>query len=532
MSQPTNPVLTDVDEHLAPTNLSEGQEPQLFGHPKGLLYLFFAELWERFSFYGMRALLVLYMTNVLFEKLAGGTADTIAYAIYGGYGALVYFTPVIGGMIADKFLGYRKAIMIGAILFVLGHFALAIEHPVFFYGALGLLIVGNGLFKPNISSLVGSLYPKGDPRRDNGFTIFYLGINLGAFLAPLVCGYLGREYGYHYGFGAAGIGMLAGLIVFYLGNKGIVFGNKGLPPSSTVLSEKGKFGLSNYALILLATILAVPFFAFLLYVYEANPVTLFGNKMVLDLVGYLQVILLVGILYVIIKTLASVSKVERERLLVVVVLTFLMTIFWSFFELGGSALTLFAERNVDLPSWLGAAETNSINPMFIILFAFPFSFMWAGLSKAKTNPYTPVKFGLGIAQLGLGFLIFALSANYASEAGKVPFLFLWLGYLFITTGELFMSPVGLSKVTELSVTKVVAFMMGVWFLSSSFAHYVAGQIAQLTAVEQSEGVEVSTYDMLISYTDVFQTVAYISIGFAVIALLFTPLIRKWMHGVH
>ncbi len=532
MSQPTNPNLPDVDEHLAPAELAAGSEPQLFGHPKGLLYLFFAELWERFSFYGMRALLVLYMTNILFDKLANGTADTIAYAIYGGYGALVYFTPVIGGMIADRFLGYRKAIMIGAILFVLGHFALAIEHPVFFYGALGLLIVGNGLFKPNISSLVGALYPKGDPRRDNGFTIFYLGINLGAFLAPLVCGYLGREYGYHYGFGAAGIGMLLGLVVFYFGNKGAVFGQQGLPPSKDILSAKSLMGLSNYAVILICTFLAVPFFAFLLYVYEANPVNLFGNIVDLDLVGYLQIVLLIGILYVIVKTLASVSKVERERLIVVVILTFLMTIFWSFFELGGSALTLFAERSVALPSWLGAAETNSINPMFIILFAFPFSFMWAALSRAKANPYTPIKFGLGIAQLGLGFLIFAMSINYANEAGKVPFLFLWLGYMFITTGELFMSPVGLSKVTELSPTKVVGFMMGVWFLSSSFAHYVAGQIAQLTAVESSEGTEVSPMELLTTYTDVFQTVAYIAIGFAIVALLFTPLVKKWMHGVH
>jgi POT family proton-dependent oligopeptide transporter len=291
-------------------------------------------------------------------------------------------------------------------------------------------------------------------------------------------------------------------------------------------------GLTNYSLILLCTVIAVPFFAAMLYVYEANPITLLGNSFSADLVGYFQIILLLGIVFVIIQTLITVTKVEREQLIVVVILTFFMTIFWSFFELGGSALTLFAERNVSLPDWLGAAETNSINPMFIILFAFPFSFMWAALSKKNINPYTPVKFGLGIVQLGIGFFIFAMSANYADAGGRVPFIFLVLGYLFITTGELFMSPVGLSKVTELSVAKVVAFMMGVWFLSSSFAHYVAGQIAQLTAVDQGDGEVVGGLQSLTTYTDVFQTVGYIAVGFGVFALLLTPLVKRWMHGVH
>lgn len=224
-----------VDKHAAPRPV-DPEGPEMFGHPKGLFYLFFAELWERFSFYGMRALLVLYMVNDLFVNLAN--PDAIAFGIYAAYGALVYATPVIGGMVADRLIGFRRAIMLGAILMALGHFALAVEQPLFFYGALALLIVGNGFFKPNISTLVGTLYREGDPRRDAGFTIFYMGINIGAALSPLVCGWLGAEFGWHYGFGAAGVGMLIGLIFFWNGARSGVFGDRGLPPNPEALREK------------------------------------------------------------------------------------------------------------------------------------------------------------------------------------------------------------------------------------------------------------------------------------------------------
>jgi len=218
-----------VDEHDAPSTVDPRD---MLGHPRGLFYLFFAEMWERFSFYGMRALLMLYMTSDLFKELAAASGDAVAEAkaigIYAAYGALVYTTPVLGGRIADKLIGYRKSIMLGGILMALGHFVLAIEHPVFFYTALALLIVGNGFFKPNISSMVGNLYKEGDQRRDAGFTIFYMGINVGAWLAPLLCGWLGESYGWHYGFGLAGIGMMAGLFTFWSGQKSGVFGDIGL----------------------------------------------------------------------------------------------------------------------------------------------------------------------------------------------------------------------------------------------------------------------------------------------------------------
>ncbi|MCC5919717.1 MAG: peptide MFS transporter [Cyclobacteriaceae bacterium] len=510
------------------------KKDEVFGHPKGLFYLFFAELWERFSFYGMRALLILYMVNALFEDMNKGVADKLAFAIYGGYGALVYFTPVIGGIIADRYLGYRRAIMLGAILFVLGHFVLAIEHPVFFYGALALIIVGNGFFKPNISSLVGSLYERGDKRRDTGFTIFYMGINMGAATAPLVCDWLGRTYGYHYGFGAAGVGMLLGLIVFYFGNRSTVFGDRGFAPSEPLLNEK-YLGLKRKHLITLLAFLTVPVFALMLYVYEYKVVA--DVKMV-DIIGSLQAIIILAVLYVIGKTFLEVSKVEKQRLIVVMLLTFFMTVFWAFFELSGSALTLFAERNVDLPSWMGAAATNFINPFFIIVFAVPFSALWTYLSKIKANPITPIKFALGLGQLGLSFFVFAMSINYADESGQVPFLFLWLGYMFMTTGELFLSPVGLSKVTELSPLKIVGFMMGVWFLSSSFAHFISAQIAKLTAIDEMDEIMTDLSQVadpmvgLAAYTDTFQLVAYVALGFGFLALLLSPIIKKWMHGVH
>lgn len=513
-----------ITEHSAPMG-ADPAGPEMFGHPKGLFYLFFAELWERFSFYGMRALLVLYMVNDLLYS------DNVAFGIYAAYGALVYATPVIGGMIADKLLGYRRSIMLGAVLMAIGHFALAVEHPVFFYGALALLIVGNGFFKPNISTMVGTLYKQGDARRDAGFTIFYMGINIGAMLAPLVCGWLGVTYGWHYGFGAAGLGMLLGLIMFWNGSRSGVFGENGLPPNPDAINEKVA-GVPRGAWVYILSILVLPVFAILLFHGSLDlpgfGVTEFDGSLIDYAMYYF---LLPAIAIILIYNLVKVDKVERERLFVVILLTFFITVFWSFFEQAGSSLTLFAERNVNL-TFMNAAQTNSINPFFIVLFALPFSAMWLFFSRIHKNPYTPVKFALGIAQLGLGFLVFAWSANFADADGRVSIWFLILGYLFITTGELFISPVGLSKVTELSPVKIVSFIMGIWFLSSSFAHHIAGIIAKLTSVSGSGDGEVGGMDSLLVYTGVFEQIGYVAFGFAVLALILTPLMRKWMHGIH
>jgi len=536
------------------------QDQQLFGHPKGLFYLFFAELWERFSYYGMRALLMLYMVNEFFTYITDDAyREEVSFGIFAAYGSLVYATPVLGGMIADKFIGFKKSIMLGGILMALGHFFMAfyfksdvlgfevstINH-FFFYAALALLIVGNGFFKPNISTMVGRLYPEGDDRRDSGFTIFYMGINAGAFLAPLVCGWLGYEYGWHYGFGAAGIGMIAGLLVFMKGMNDGVFGDNGQQPTEYI--EKKMYGIRTDYFFYLVAALMVPIAAFLVK-YNALEV-LEGMHLHSALLSLLGVVIL-GILA---KKMIELSRMEVFRLFSVLVLTLLITVFWSFFELAGTAITLFAERNVNL-TLLNASQTNAINPGYIIFLAIPFSMMWVYLSKTQRNPTTPNKFALGILQLGLGFLVFAMSAQYMDAAGRTPFMFLMIGYLLLTTGELFISPIGLSKVTELSPKSMTAFMMGVYFLSSSYAHYISGAIAKLTTSNESGVIpepgfmttiiekvtgfaggysesSVEGVQSLVSYTSVFTQVGVVAIGMAVLAFLLSPVLKKWMHGVH
>ncbi len=539
---------------------------EVLGHPKGLFYLFFAELWERFSYYGMRALLTLYMVNEFFLYIKDEAArEEMSIGIFAAYGSLVYATPVIGGMIADKFIGFKKSILLGGILMALGHFFMAFYfdaedftngmfgmpiqdiNGLFFYTALALLIVGNGFFKPNISTMVGRLYDDGDKRRDSGFTIFYMGINIGAFLAPLACGYLGmsEDWGWHYGFGAAGIGMLIGLIFFWRGIEDGVFGNNGEQPEE--YRNKKMYGLRTDYFFYLIALLMVPLSAFLV---KFNAFEVIGE---LHLHSSILIGLLIIILAIIAKNMMDLSRIENFRLITVLVLTLFITVFWSFFELAGTAITLFAERNVNLVL-MNASQTNAINPGYIMFLAIPFSLMWVALAKAQKNPTTPIKFALGILQLGLGFLVFAMSAQFMDDAGKTPFLFLILGYFLMTTGELFISPIGLSKVTELSPKKMTAFMMGVYFLSSSFAHYISKFIANATIsgsedvpepgfmttiIEKVTGFTGATTDSttegvnsLLNYTSVFTQVGVVAIGMAILAFILSPILKKWMHGVH
>lgn len=441
-------------------------------HPKALFYLFFAEMWERFSFYGMRALLVLYLIKEYMSDLENN--EEIAYGIYASYGALVYLTPLIGGYLADKFIGYRKSIIFGGILMALGHFCMSFQNDIFFYGALGLLIIGNGFFKPNISTLVGSLYPDGDPKRDSGFTVFYMGINLGAMIAPLFCGYLGEAYGWHYGFGAAGIGMVAGLIVFWKGINDGVLGEKGLQPVNYI--GKKISGLTIDKIIYILGFLSVPVFAYLIMLNTQSE--FLGN--VILVVGAIVLIYLSYIIYDL--KVNQKDKASGDRLIAVMIFCVFLTVFWACFEIAGSAVTVWADKCVNLFS-INASQTNAINPAYIVLLAIPFSWIWTKLDISNKNPSTPIKFSLGILQLGLGFLVFASSFFYMDESGKVPMIFLFLGYLLITTGELFLSPIGLSKVTQLAPKKIISFIMGVWFLSSTFAHYISGGIAKLTSKE-------------------------------------------------
>lgn len=506
----------------------------LFGHPKGLFFLFFAELWERFSFYGMRALLMLYMTDHLLYS------DDLSFGVFAAYGSLVYVTPLIGGLIADKLIGYRKSIVLGGILMALGHFVLTIEHPIAFYAALALLIVGNGFFKPNISSLVGSLYEKGDTRRDSGFMIFYMGVNIGGWIAPLLCGWLGLTYGWHYGFGLAGIGMLLGLFVFNYASKSGIFGNHGEVVNPTLIAQKiGPFTIQS--LIVIGALVMVPIMALIVRFNEFEHY----------LIWLVSFVILLALIYIYSRS----SKTERGQLLVLVYFTALACIFFMVFEQAGSSLTLFAERNVDL-KWINSSQSNSLNSAFIVLLAIPFTWLWTYLSRIKANPNSPLKMGLGLALVGLGFLVFGSSSNSMNAAAHVPMAFLVIGVFIYTIGELFLSPIGLSKVTELSPKKFVSFLMGIWFLASFYGHFFAGKIAQLTTLPEGEesiftqgifktitpaitGMDYASvatrsaeHIQLYSYVSVFTGIGLVTFCIGILAVLISPLVRRKMGGVH
>lgn len=509
------------------------KEPVLFGHPKGLFYLFFAELWERFSFYGMRALLTLYMTQHLLYS------DEVSFGIFAAYGSLVYVTPLIGGVLADKILGYKKAIILGGILMALGHFILAIENPVAFYMALSLLIIGNGFFKPNISSFVGVLYKQGDSRRDAGFMIFYMGVNIGGWVAPLLCGWLGVTYGWHFGFGLAGIGMLIGLLVFNKAIKKNIFGDKGNVVNFDEYHKK-RGAFKTGTLIILGALLAVPLTALLVKYNEFE--------------HYLVWIVSFGILIVLANIYLKSTKIERGQLLVVIYFAFLACLFFTVFEQAGSSLTLFAQRNVNL-KFINASQSNSLNSAYIILFALPFSWLWTYLSRSGKDPSSPFKMGFGLVLVGIGFLIFGYSAQYLNAAAQVPMLFLVGGIFVYTLGELFLSPVGLSKVTELSPKKFLSFLMGVWFLASFYGHFFAGKIAQLTAVVKGEesvftqgifdtitplitglnyediAVQGIEFQQLYSYTSVFTGIGLVMVCVGIVAVSVSGAIKKLMGGV-
>ncbi|MFJ1432743.1 peptide MFS transporter [Capnocytophaga canimorsus] len=448
-------------------------------HPKALFTLFMVELWERFSYYGMRALLILYMTANLVD---GGFQfdDAKAFGIYGAYGALVYLTPILGGYFADKLIGFRRAIAFGAILMAAGQFTLFANNQTTFFIGLALLVVGNGFFKPNISSMIGRFYADGDKRRDGAFTLFYMGINMGAFLAPLTCGAIGENEGWQYGFLTAGIGMLLGFIIFFLASRTSVFQNIGLAPDEKPAKNVVSF-VPNSILPYVAA--AVMVGCSLLLIQHETVVDYMLGALAVIIIGYL---------------LFQASKMElvaKQRIWVVVLLLLFTTIFWTFFELAGSALNLFTARNVDKMLFGFEMKTTyfqSFNPLYIMLFAPVFSWIWIKLSNLNKEPAAPYKFGTGLLLLGLGFLVLKFGGSYA-KLGMVPAIFMALLYLLHTLGELALSPVGLSLVTKLSPKHMVAFMMGIWFLSSSIAHQGGKHIAKLTTVNEKSIVEGASF---------------------------------------
>lgn len=741
--------------------------PTAFGHPAGLFTLFFAEMWERFSFYGMRALLLLYMIKGFLKY-----PDSEAYTVYGAYTALVYMTPFFGGMLADQVLGARRAVMLGAILMSAGHFLMMWENQWAFFTALALLIAGNGFFKPNISTIVGSLYPPDSPRREVGFTIFYMGINLGAGLAPLLCGYLGERYGWHYGFGLATLGMLSGLLVF---SNWTPPGNVGQPPNPALLRSRpiavsqvtvvagavaaaialmyfhavypfwyvvngiiaiflvGAAAVSAIAQarspggwitletsVYVGTAAAIPVLTLLVSGFaplttEHRSVSLIpqsyleelgkekkvrdalltwqrmassqsprlaesmekqiaewkekqkgrqtpiltdqqldrlqqieekvqagdwenARQMVKELAeefrhplkailyeGAIQISKPAGLIlfiagiwalgYLVTATF-QLDKIARERMYVVFTLTFFSMMFWAFFEQAGSSLNNFTDRNVDRVfetqritpdmvgqtieihvtqeqlgyrrngklftldqldelrkaktkntaqqplsagagqsaeekpltlDWtiteehvgMGLAKTTqeipttnfqAVNPICILLFGLVFSGLWTFLRHRGVEPSTPLKFALGLLQLGLGYLVIWYGAKNADERGMVALRWLLLGYLLHTTGELCLSPVGLSMITRLAPTVLVSTVMGAWFLATAFSQFLAAIIAQFTNVTEGlEGQIPPPRDTVDIYGDVFRNVGLAAVVFALICMFLVPLLKGWMH---
>ena len=509
------------------SDISNSEQKDILGHPSGLFYLFFAELWERFSFYGMRALLTLYMVNEIFKALT--ERDIAAAAVYASYGSLVYASTVVGGRISDKIIGMRQSILLGGVLMAIGHFVLAIENDIAFFLALAFIVVGNGFFKPNISTFVGSLYPEGDKRKDSGFTIFYMGINIGAFLSPLICGWLGKAYGWHYGFGLAGIGMLIGLIFFWSGIKKNVFGDKGLPPSQEVY-EKKLFGLPQKIMVPILACVSVPVIAWLLASYKAigEGGTFLGDQ---NIVNVLFKIVGVAVLIYLVTIMMKATADERKKLIMAVLITLFMTIFWGFHELSGSVITLFADRNVQLDGVMNASQTNSLNALVIILLSIPVSLLWTFLSKRNLNPRTPFKFGMGLILAGVSFYVLSISGSSANSDGLVPFYYLFFMYFILSVGELFMSPVGLSKITDLSPKRIMAFMMGVWFLSSTYAFQIVGFISKKLAIESTDS-NVGGLETLTVYLDGFGLIAKYALGAGLIVLIASPLMKRLMGNVH
>jgi POT family proton-dependent oligopeptide transporter len=499
------------------TTAGNGAEKTILGHPRGLATLFFTEMWERLSYYGMRALLVLFMTD---QIVNGGMEldDVTATAIYGIYTAGVYLMALPGGWIADRLLGAQRSVFVGGIIIMTGHFVLAVPTTNTFFLGLLLVILGTGMLKPNVSAIVGELYGEHDPRRDGGFTIFYMGINVGAFLGPLVCGTLGQSerFGWHYGFAAAGVGMLFGVVQFWLTKNRL--GGAGAEPAHYGSSdEDAARRRRGWMIVAVGTaIIAVMAFLGLSRTISFDPVAISRMTtyvIVAMAVSYFAYVLLLG----------GLNTVEKKRVVVIIALFIGAAMFWSGFEQAGSSLNIFADRYTQLQfGSIGILSTwfQSLNSAFIIIFAPIFSWMWIWLAKRNLNPSTPAKFALGLLFLAMGFLTMVGASTIVANGDKAMPTWLFMTYLFHTLGELALSPVGLSATTKLAPKRYVGQMMGIWFLATSLGNLIAGQLA-------------GEFDPnnLQAFPGQYWQIVLTTGGTGIILLLFTKPIKKLMGGV-
>ena len=486
--------------------IASRKSEDVLGHPRGLFVLFYAEMWERFSYYGMRALLILYLTK--FWLFSDGKSNLI----YGAYTSLVYITPVLGGYLADRWLGQRKAVLFGGVLLAFGHLFMAVEgmHGVadplvkqadpainVFWLALALIIVGSGFLKANISVIVGQLYRMTDTRRDAAYTIFYMGVNVGAALGTILVGYLGETIGWAWGFGLAGIGMVLGLIIFVIG-KPALKGN-GEPPVPLLRPRE----LQLYAVGVGAVVVI-----WFLVQYQ----------------GIIQNLLIVSGVAMLLYTLYEAFKLPkepRERMFAILFLIALNPLFWGLFEQAGGSLSLYTDRFVDRQG-VPTSLFQSINPIYIVLLAPLFAALWQWLGKKGLEPSAPAKFGLALAQVGLSFLVFVWGARAVGVENMTPVIFVFLIYLLATTGELCLSPVGLSAMTRLAPLHLGSFIMGAWFYMTAVGNFVAGKIGEATGGESGEMSKELTLG-------IYNQIGWVTMGVAVVVLLVSPLVKRWMH---
>jgi POT family proton-dependent oligopeptide transporter len=486
---------------------------EFLGHPKALWNLFGSEFWERFMYYGMRAMLAVHVAAAFFSHL-GAEADAEASKTYGGYTAMVYMTGILGGYVADRILGYQRSIMLGGVIMAIGCFMLMAPDLTTFLLGLATIVVGNGLFKPNISTMVGKLYAPGDARRDSGFTIFYMGINAGALIAPIICASLiGQKFGYRWGFFAAAMGMILGLIVFQI-LKGWL-GHVGTAP-------EGKKGFGPMVQVFIAAAVMVV------------PVYFLLSKS--DVLGGVLIAMMLGLVaYFLYSGVKSGEKTQLHRYIAMLILFAANILFWALFEQAGSSLNFLARDHVVMPDvsifgWTPTFEVfQSVNPVFIILLAPLFASMWLKLDSADWNPSIPRKFAFGLVGAAVGFyvLVFAIN-NFASADGKISWTWLTLTYLIHTMGELCLSPIGLAMVTKLARPHETGLAMGGWFLSIAMANFVAGRVA---AIASGGAGHAEAAGSLTQYASTFNQLFIIGIIIAAVYFLAAPLINKLMHGV-
>jgi POT family proton-dependent oligopeptide transporter len=494
----TTPITADV------TNSQ--WDRSFLGHPRGLSTLFFTEMWERFSYYGMRALLILFMTAAVAHGGLGFPTSK-AGAVYGLYTSMVYLVTLPGGWIADKIMGQRRAVLWGGIVIAAGHYAMAIPSLETFYLGLALIVVGTGLLKPNISTMVGALYTEEDVRRDAGFSIFYMGINIGALASPLVCGYLGENINWHYGFGAAGVGMTLGLIQYALGGR--YLGKAGLDNSGTAADRRVfRVCLTTAVVLVAAAGIATATGAVSLAAETIS--RLFGIVLMTTVIGFFGWLL----------SSSQFNHAEKGRLWLILLLFVAASFFWGAYEQAGSTLSLFAERNTNLHAWdsplwglFRASYFQSFNSLFIVFGLAPF-FAWLWVRLGRSNPSSTAKFSWGLFLVGLGFAILIPVAHSTTAS---PW---WLtaSYLIQTLGELCLSPVGLSAMTKLAPHRIVSMMMGVWFMADSVGNFIGGQFAGYY-----ETVDLAT---------LFGIVAALCCAFGLIMVFLVRPMRKLTEGVN